>query len=81
MTASASALTRAAERVPHWSSTSRAGARPDRCPALISTPRSSTKTIVMGAQANPIGPTSTRNRTTATVRRLAFTLIAAIKSP
>jgi len=48
---------------------------------LLSTPRSSTKAIVMGAQANPIGPTSTRNRTTATVRRLAFTLIAAIKSP
>ena len=77
MSASATFLARAAERVPCWSPTSHAGARPDRRPALLSSRRA----IVMGAQATPIGPTSRRNHPTATSARLAPTPIAAVKSP
>jgi hypothetical protein len=42
---------------------------------------SSSKTIVIGAQANPIGPTNTRNHPIATLQNLARTLMAAVKSP
>jgi hypothetical protein len=81
MTPSATAHTRIAERVPRWSSTSHASARPDSRPALHSTPHSSPRAVVIGAEATPIGLTSTRNHTTATPPRVEPTLIAAIKSP
>jgi hypothetical protein len=81
MSASASARTRASERVPRWSSTGHASARPDRSPALLSAPHSSPKAIVIAAQAKSIGPTSTRIHPTAAPPRLAPTRIAAIKSP
>jgi hypothetical protein len=51
MSASAISLTRASERVPRWSSSSHASARPDRCSALLSTPHSSPRAIVMAPQA------------------------------
>jgi hypothetical protein len=81
MSASATSLTRTAERVPRWSSTGLARARPDRCPALLSTSLSSSRAIVIGAELKPIGRTSRRNHPTGPLPRRASTLIAAVKSP
>ena len=81
MSASAISLTRACERVPRWSSSSHDSARPDRCSALLSTPHSSPRAIVLAPQAKPIGPTTSRNHPIATPPRPAPTIIAAVKSP
>jgi hypothetical protein len=81
MSASAASLTRAAERVPRWSSTGHARARPHRSPALLSTPHSSQRAIVMGAQAKPISPTIGRNHPMDAPPRQTATSIAAVKSP
>ncbi len=81
MNPSATSFTRAAERVPRWSSTGHAGARPDRWPALLPALHFSQRAIVMGAQAKLIGPTTERNYPTAAPPRLTPTSIAAVKSP
>ena len=81
MSASATSFTRAAERVPRWSSTGHARVRPDRSPALLPALLSSHRAIVMAARVELIGPTSRRNHTSATPPRLTPTLIVAIKSP
>jgi hypothetical protein len=81
MSASATPLSRAAERLPRWSSTGHASARPDRSPALLPTPLASPRAIVIAAHAKPIGPIVRCNHPTATAPRLAPTLIAEIKSP
>ena len=81
MSTIATSRTRSAERVPHWSSTDHAGARPYRGPALHATPRAAPKRIVSGAQSKPIGQTSSHNRFIPTPRHLSPTHIVAIKSP
>jgi hypothetical protein len=58
-----------------------AGARPNSCPASLPVSHSSSKAIIMAAQANSIAPTNKRNHPIATLDNLARTLIAAIKSP
>lgn len=80
MTGSATSLTRTAERL-RRSSTAHAGARPDRCPALLSPSLSSPKAIAFRAEVKSIGRTSRRNHPTAPLPHLASTLIAAVKSP
>jgi len=81
MSPSATSLAPAAERVPHWSSTGHASARPDSCPTLLPTPHSSQRDIIMGAQARSIGPAGSRNHPTVMPPRLAHTPSAAVKSP
>jgi hypothetical protein len=81
MSTSATSRTRTAERIPPWSSTSRAGARPHRCPALQSAPHSTLRTIILAAEATSIGPTNRRHHPSLTPPRLALNPIAAIKSP
>ena len=81
MSAGSTSLTCATERVPRWSSTGHARTRPDGWPALLPALHSSQKTIVLGAQANPISPASWRNHTTVALAFLATTPIAAVKSP
>ena len=78
---SASVLTHTAERVPRWSSTGHARARLDGRAAWLSTPLSSPKATVIGAQVKSVGCTRTRNHPTAPLPRHAPTLIAALKSP
>jgi hypothetical protein len=81
MSTSATSRTRTAERIPPWSSISRGGARPHRCPASHSTPHSTLRTIILAAEATSIGPTNRRNHPSLTPPRLALNPIAAIKSP
>ena len=80
MSALATSRTRIAKRVPRWSQPGHGDARPDSCPAALSTAPASPKAIVIGAQASP-RPTSARHHLTATLSRLAFIAIIAIKSP
>jgi hypothetical protein len=77
MSPSATSFTPIADRVPRWSSTGHASARA----ALLSTPHSSQRAIVMGAQAMSSGPPSRRNHPITTLPCLAHTPIAAVKSP
>jgi hypothetical protein len=81
MSASAPALARTTERLPHWSSTSHADARRDRCPAWLSPSLSSPRAIVFEAEVTSIGHISRRHHPTAPYPHLASTLVAAVKSP
>jgi len=81
MSAGAISRTRTAARVPRWSSTGQAGARPDTCPALDSTPRESPKRIVGGPEQTHIRLITMRDHSCPIPRRCATDLIAAIKSP
>jgi hypothetical protein len=81
MSASATSLPWAAERVPRWSSTGHARARPARSPTSLSTPPSSRSDTVMAAQWKPIDPTSGRNHPMDALPHLAPTPITAVKSP
>jgi hypothetical protein len=69
MSASANPRTRTAERLPRWSSTGHAGARP----AQLSAPHSAPIPILIGAQSNPISHTSSQNQRAQTPRRFAAT--------
>ena len=73
--------TRAAERIPRWSSTGYAWARPHRSPALLSTSHSSQKAIVMGARDKPISPTIGCNHPMDAPPRQTAKSIAAVKPP
>ena len=81
MSASATFLIYPAERVPRWSSTRHASARPDAWPTLLLALHSTQRPMVVGAPAKPIGPTSKRNHPTAAPRRLTPTPIAELKPP
>jgi hypothetical protein len=81
MSTAATSRTRIVERVRCWTQTGNVDPRPGSCPASLSMAHSAPRAIVIGAEPRPIGPTSGRNRLTATPARLAPTLIAAIKSP
>ena len=80
MSAAATSLTRIVNRVSRWSQSGHGDARPDSCPAALSTAPASPKAIVIAAQASP-RPTSARYLLTAALSRLASTVNAAIKSP
>ena len=81
MSVGAAFLANVAERVPRWSPTSHAAARPERCPALLTAKPSSQRDIVTGAPAKPIAPISRHNQPTAAPLRLATNPITAVKSP
>ena len=81
MSTAATSNTRSADPASRWSPSGYPGARPNRSPASLPVSHSSSKTIVISAQANPIGLISKRNHPIATLHNLAPTLIAAIKSP
>ena len=80
MSAVATSRTRIVKRVSRWSQSGHGDARPDSYPAALSTSQSSSKAIVIAAQASP-SPTSARLLLTAALSRLASTVNAAIKSP
>jgi hypothetical protein len=81
MSAGVASPTRAAERLPRWSSTGHARARPDRWSALLPALHSSQKDVVVSAPAKPVGASSRSNHSTAVPPRLNSTPIAAVKSP
>jgi hypothetical protein len=81
MSASATPLTCAAERVPRWSSTGLARARPERWPALLGALHSSQRSNVMATRVDPVGASSKCKHSTAAASRLTPTSIAAVKSP
>ena len=80
MSAATTSHTRIAKRVSRWSQPGNGDARPDSCPAPLSTAQSSPKAVVIGAQASPRA-TSAHHHLTATLSRLASTINTAIKSP
>jgi len=80
MSAATTSRTRIAKRVLRWSQPGHGDARPDSCPASLSTAQSSPKAIVIGAKESP-RPASARHHLTVTLSRLAPTVSTAIKSP
>src|SRR3981189_3234832 len=80
MSALATSRTRIAKRVPRWSQPGHGDARPDSYPTSLSTAQSSPKALAIGPQASPRLPPA-RHHLTATLSRLAFIAIIAIKSP
>jgi len=81
MSAGAKFLANAANRVPRWSPTGHAALRPKRCPALLAARHSSQGSVLTGAPAKPIAPTSGHNQPADTPPLLATNPIAAVKSP
>ncbi len=81
MSVGAAFLANAPDRVPRWSPTSHATARPERCPALLAARHSSLKHLVRGAPAKPIGPISRHNQPTAAPLLFATNPSTAVKSP
>jgi len=69
-----------AKHVPRWIQPGHSDARPNSCPALLSTAQSSPKAIVWVAQASS-RPTSARHDLTAALSRPASAANTAIKSP
>jgi hypothetical protein len=80
MSAATTSRTRIAKRVSRWSQPGHGDARPDSCPAPLSTAQSAPNGIVMVAQTSS-RPTSARHHLTATLSRLASHLKTAIQSP
>jgi hypothetical protein len=80
MSVATTSRTRIAKRVLRWSQPGHDDARPDSCPASLSTAQSSPKAIVMVAQASSTS-TSARHHLTATLSRPASAVKTAIKSP
>ena len=80
MSVATTSRTRIAKRVPRWSQPGHDDARPDSCPASLSTAQSSPKAIVIAAQASSTS-TSARHHLTATLSRPASAVNTAIKSP
>ena len=80
MSAVATSRTHIVKRVSRRSQSGHGDARPDSSPAALSTSQSSSKAIVIAAQASPT-PTSARYLLTAALSRLASAVNAAIKSP
>ena len=73
--------TRATKRVPRWSMTRYAAARPSTWLALPSAPHASPKPIVNATQSKPISRTCGHSNVIAEPRRLPHTHSRAIKSP
>ena len=80
MSALATSRIRIVKRVSRWSQPGNGDARSHSYSAALSTAQSSPKAIVMAAQASP-RLTTARHHLTATLSRLAFIAIIAIKSP
>jgi len=80
MSAATASRTRIAKRVPRWTQPGHGDARPDSCPAPLSTAQSSPNGIVIVAQASST-PTSARHHLTATLSRPTSAVKTAIKSP
>jgi hypothetical protein len=72
---------RATKRVPRWSMTRYAAARPSTWLALHSAPHASPKPIVNATQSKPISQTCGHNNLIPEPRRLPHTPTTAIKSP
>jgi hypothetical protein len=80
MSADATSRTCIVKRASRWSKPSHGDARPDSCPAALSTAPASPKATVIGAQASRRA-TSARHHLPTTLSRLASTVNTAIKSP
>jgi hypothetical protein len=72
---------RATKRVPRWSMTRYAAARPSTWLALHSAPHASPKPIVNATQSKPISQTCGHNNLIPEPRRPPHTPTTAIKSP
>jgi hypothetical protein len=81
MSAGAAVLANPANRVPRWSSTSRADPRPKWCPALLAARHSSQTGVVIGVPAMTIGLISRHNQSTGAPPLLATGHRTAVKSP
>jgi hypothetical protein len=80
MSAATTSRTCIAKRADRWSCPGHGDARPDGCPAPLSTAQSSPNGIAMVAQANS-RPTGARHHLTAPLSRLASAVRTAINSP
>jgi hypothetical protein len=80
MSAATTSPTRIDKRVPRWTQPCHDDARPDSCPAPLSTAQSSPNRIVIVAQASS-RPASPRHHPTATLSRPTSAIKTAIKSP
>jgi hypothetical protein len=81
MSETATFRTPTTNRLPRWSLTRYAAARPSTCQALHSAPHASAKHIVNATQSKSISQTRGHNNLIPEPRRLPHTPTTAVKSP